>query len=132
MQHLAALRAAGRRIDIPALGRSRHQHRSRGRTGLAQRLPRPADRVRVAGGLHPQQRVGVELLVGRRVLQPHLLEIDLQFFRDQHRDGRVGALAHFDIGHGQRNLPVGRDADEGVGGERIGADARLRRPQTAG
>ena len=132
VQHLAALRAAGRRIDIPALGRGRHQHGSRGRTGLAQRLPRPADRVRVAGRLHPQQRIGVELLVGRRMLQPHLVEIHLQLFGDQHRDGRVGALAHFDIGHGQHDLPVGRDADEGVGRERIGAASACAAPQTAG
>ena len=45
MKHFAALRAAGRRIDVPALCRRRDQHGSRGRTGLAQRLPRRADRV---------------------------------------------------------------------------------------
>ncbi len=50
----------------------------------------------------PEQRIAVELLVGRRVLQPHLRQIDLQLFGDQHRDRRVGALAHLDIGHGQR------------------------------
>ena len=56
VNHLTALRAAGRRIDIPALRRRRHEHGPRGRTGLAQRLPCPADRVRVAGRLHAQQR----------------------------------------------------------------------------
>ena len=65
----------------------------------------------------PQQRIAVELLVGRRMLQPHLVQVHLQLFGDQHRDRGVGALAHLDIGHGQDNLPVAADADEGVGRE---------------
>ena len=52
VDHLAVLRAAGRRVDVPALGRGRDQHRPRGRARLAQRLPRAAHRVRVAGRLH--------------------------------------------------------------------------------
>jgi hypothetical protein len=54
------------------------------------------------------------------MFQPHLFQVDLQLFGDQHRDGRIGALAHLDIGHGQDNLPIASDADEGVGGEAIG------------
>ena len=77
-----ALRVAGRRIDIPALCRRRYQHSFRDRTGLAQRLPRPAYRVRVAGCLHSQQRIGVELFIWRRMLDLHLLEIDLKLFGD--------------------------------------------------
>ena len=122
VKHFAALRAAGRRIDIPALCRRRDQHGSRGRAGLAQRLPRPAYRVRVAGCLHAQQGIGVELFVGRSMLQPHLFQVHLQLFGDQHRDGGIGALAHLDIGHGQDDLSVAADADEGVGHEAIGAD----------
>ena len=53
------------------------------------------------------------------MLQPHLLQVHLQLFGDQHRDGGVGALAHFDIRHGQDDLPVVVDADEGVGREAI-------------
>jgi hypothetical protein len=55
------------------------------------------------------------------MLQPHLFEVHLQFFRDQHGDGGISALAHLHIGHGQNNLPVAPDADEGVGREAIGA-----------
>jgi hypothetical protein len=121
VKHFTALRAAGRRIDIPALRRRRHEHGPRGRTGLAQGLPRGAYRVRVAGCLHSQQRIGVELFVGRSMLQPHLFQVHLQLFGDQHRDGGIGALAHLDIGHGQDDLPVASDADEGVGREAIGA-----------
>lgn len=49
------------------------------------------------------------------MLHPHLLQVDLQLFGDQHRDCGVVALAHLDIGHGQDDLPVAVDADEGVG-----------------
>ena len=116
-----ALSAAGRRIDVPPLGRRRHQHPPRDRTGLAQRLPRRADRGRAAGRLNAgQQRIPVELRVGRRMFQPHLFEIDFELFGDQHRDGRIGALAHLDIGHRQDDLPVGFDADEGIRREACG------------
>ena len=54
------------------------------------------------------------------MLQLHLLQVHLQLFGDQHRDGGIGALAHLDIGHGQDNLPIAFDADEGVGREAIG------------
>ncbi|MGA7863113.1 MAG: hypothetical protein WA709_12595 [Stellaceae bacterium] len=42
VKHFTALRAAGRRIDIPALCCRRHEHGSRDRTGFPQRLPRRA------------------------------------------------------------------------------------------
>ncbi len=54
------------------------------------------------------------------MFRPHLLEVDLQLLGDQHRNRRIGALAHLDIGHGQDDLPIGFDADEGVGRESIG------------
>jgi hypothetical protein len=55
------------------------------------------------------------------VLQPHLFEVHLQLFGNQHRDRGVGALAHLHIGHCQDNLSVAFDADEGVGREALGA-----------
>jgi hypothetical protein len=87
---------------------------------LAQRQPSAADRVRVAGRLHAEQRIHVELFVRRRVLEAHLGELHLELFGDQHRDRRIGTLAHLDIGHGQDDLPVGPDPDECVGCERVG------------
>ena len=80
----------------------------------------------------PSSGIGVELFVGRGVLQPHLVEVHLQLFGDQHRDRRIGALAHFDIGHGQDDLAVTSDADEGVGREGRRRPLRLRRLRTAG
>jgi hypothetical protein len=50
----------------------------------------------------------------------HLFQVHFQLFRDQHRDGGIGALAHLDIGHGQDNLPIVVDANECVRCEAIG------------
>ena len=73
VEHFAALRATGCWIDIPALCRRRYEHRSRGRAGLAHRLPRRAYRVRVAGRLQAaEQRIAVEFFVRRSMLQSHL------------------------------------------------------------
>jgi len=55
------------------------------------------------------------------MLQPHEFKVHLEFFGDQHWDGGVGALAHFDIGHDQDDLAIGCDADEGVGREAVNA-----------
>jgi hypothetical protein len=65
VKHFTALRAAGRRIDIPTPCRRRHEHGPRDRTGLAQGLPRRAYRVRVASCLHSaDQGVAVQLSLG--------------------------------------------------------------------
>ncbi len=114
MDHLAVLRAAGFCIDAPAIGGGRDQHGPRGSTSLAQRLPCAAHRIGIAGRLHAQQGIDVELFVRRRVLEPHLLEIHFELFGDQHRDRGIGALPHLHIGHRQHHLPIAADADEGV------------------
>ena len=53
------------------------------------------------------------------MLQLHLFQLNLQLFGDQHWDGGIGALAHLDIGHGQDDLPVASDADEGIRREAV-------------
>src|SRR3712207_8510403 len=58
---LTPLRAAGRRIDIPASSRRRNEHGPCGRAGLAHRPPCPADRVRVARRLNAQKGISVEI-----------------------------------------------------------------------
>jgi hypothetical protein len=55
------------------------------------------------------------------MLQLNLFQINVQLFGDQHGDRGIGALAHLDVGHGQDNLPVAADADEGVRREAVGA-----------
>ena len=54
------------------------------------------------------------------MFEPHLLQVHLQLFGDQHRDRGVGALPHLDIGHGQDDLAVAADADEGIRHEIFG------------
>jgi hypothetical protein len=53
VNHHSALRATGRRIDVPAVCRGRDEHRSRGCAGFAHRLPCAAYRIRVARRLYP-------------------------------------------------------------------------------
>ena len=99
VDHLAVLRTTRLALDAPAVGCGRNQHAPGGRTGLAQRLPRTPYGIGIAGCLHADQRIGVELFVGRRMLEMHLLQANIELFCDQHRDRRIGALAHLDIRH---------------------------------
>ena len=124
MNHLAALRAARCRVDFPALCRRPYEHGPGDGAGLAHLLPRTAHGVRIAGRLDAQQRICVELFVGRRVLQLHLLQVHLELFGDQHRHGGVVALAHLDIGHGQDDLSVAARC----GRRRWARSCRRRRP----
>src|SRR6266513_30989 len=48
------------------------------------------------------------------MFDPDLLKVDFKLLRDQHRDRGVGTLPHLDIRHGQHDLPIGADTDEGV------------------
>jgi hypothetical protein len=54
------------------------------------------------------------------MLKPYLLQTHFEFFRDQHWNRGVRALSHLDIGHGQNNLAVIADTDEGIRREVIG------------
>jgi len=90
------LRATGRRIDLPALRGGRHQHDARSCTGLTQRTVKTANRFGGAGHLDAYRRIRIELVVGGSVLDRDLVDIDLELFRDQHRQRRERALAHLD------------------------------------
>jgi hypothetical protein len=96
------------------------------RAGLAQRRPEGANRGRHAGQLAVEDRIGVERIVGRGMLQLDLIEADFQFLGQQHGERRIGALPHLDQRHGQRDVAASLDADEGVGRKRRGLDLRLR------
>jgi hypothetical protein len=102
-----------RGIGVPLLRRRLHQQHARGRTRLAHRLPRAADGGRAAGDLGSDERLGVSW-IGWRMLKLHRIERHIKLFGDQLRDGGVGALAHLDLVHDQRDHPIATDADEGV------------------
>ena len=114
MDHLALLGAAGGGIHVPGLRGSRDQHGPRRRARHAKWFPEDAHRGRAAGHLEANGWIAVELVTGRRMFELHLREIHLQFLGDQHRHRGVGALAHLDLRHDQRDLPVAADADERV------------------
>jgi hypothetical protein len=54
------------------------------------------------------------------MFEPHLLQVHLQLFGDQHRDRGIGPLTHLDIRHREDDMPVSVNADEGVWRESIG------------
>jgi hypothetical protein len=122
----ALLRPADGRVDAPLLGRGCDQQRAGDRARLAQRRPEGANRRRHAGQLAVEDRVGVERIVGRGMLQLDLIEADFQLLRQQHGERRIGALPHLDHRHHQRDCALAVDADEGVGRKRRGLDLRLR------
>jgi hypothetical protein len=79
--------------------------------------------------LHVEKRILIQCIVRRSVLQPDLVETDLQLLSKQHSERGVGALAHLDHWHHQRHRSLAIDADEGVWSE---ARRRLgRRPSGA-
>jgi hypothetical protein len=90
VQHFTALRAAGRRIDIPAsLCRRRNEHRSRGRTGLAQGLPRSTlpqlagDFITLLGG------AAVDGSVSRSLTRPGRGRVTLRLRRQNNAEQRA-------------------------------------------
>ena len=135
MDHLPGLCMTGSRIDLPLLRRGTNQQHTSGGACLAHRIPCVTDRSRAAGQLTAEQRIHEELLVGRRVVERDAVERDFELFRDQHRDRRVDALAHLDLGDHQRHLAGVVDLDKGVrrehpsrcGFARIPADYRFAR-----
>ena len=120
----AVVRMAGGDIDVPAPGGGRHQHDAGRGTGAAQRLIGAADCGRRTRQLSADQWIDVDLVVGRRMLDRDAVDIDLEFLGDQHRNRGVGALAHLDHWHHERDLAGAIDAQECVGRERrVGGEA---------
>ena len=70
------------------------------------------------GGLVAQHGVGVELAVGRGVLDGDLVQAHVEFLGEQGGLPGVGALAHLDGRHHQLDAAVRAHAHEGVGFER--------------
>ncbi len=124
----SAFDAAPGGIDPPLLRRRLHQHGARDRRSLAQAFPAGTDRCRAARRLQAEQRVGVELVVGRREIRRHLIEPDIEFLRHQHRGACPDPLPHLYVAHDEHDLPVLADPDEGVWRERVRRGGRARHP----
>ena len=67
--------------------------------------------------METEQRLGVEILVGRRMLELHLGEIYFQLLGEEHGYRCVRPLPHFDLVHDQGDATRAVDSDEGVGRE---------------
>ena len=129
VHHHAVRRTTRAGLDLPGLRRGGHEHGARGGPGATQRLPVAAHRRRAARFLNAEQWLGVQRVVGGRVLEPDLAEIDFQLLGEQHRHRRVGPLPHFHLVHDERDAAVAVDADEPVGLEfacrlRAGSECR--------
>ncbi len=114
MRHDSLLRAARCGIDVPRLRRSRHQHAPRSRARLPQRLVQDPHGGGGAGHLEPEARETVQLVVGRRVLDLHLVEADLQLLRQEHRHRGIDPLTHLDLPDDHGHAAVPADADERI------------------
>ena len=112
------------RIDLPLLRGGLDQHGARARAGSAQMRPPRPDRIGIAGGLNAEQRIAVELVAGRCVLQRHPREIGVELFRQNHGYRGVDALPHLDLRHHQRRLAGWIDADESIRRELAGGVVR--------
>jgi hypothetical protein len=125
----------GRRIDLPALRGRRHQHDARSRTGLAQRVVKAANGFGGARHLDADRRIHIDLVVRGGVLDCDLVDIDFELFREQHRQRRVGPLAHLNLGRDERHFASAVDAQESVrrerrvGGKRVAHFAECGEPE---
>ena len=124
MNHFSMFGVARGWIDVPLSRRRGDQHDARDGTSTAKWFPHCHDRGRAAGDLEPEQRIGIELVVGRRGLEGDLRKIDLQLFGDEHRHRGVSALSHLDLRHDQSDAVVATDANEGVRSENVGTRGR--------
>ncbi len=59
-------------------------------------------------------KVGIDLVVGRRMHGAHLAPVGVQFLGDQRGEAGEGPLAEFDVLGQDRHRVVGADLDEGV------------------
>ena len=135
--------AAIRSRDTPFFGSCRHQHRARGRAGLAHRLPRVLHAGRAAGdhdaqfagslGQQPLRAafqhavvIGVEWqsviqnrhiavdFVDRRLHDTDHRQRHVEFFGHQHRQRGIHALPHFAARHRDRHPAVRCDLEPAI------------------
>src|SRR5438105_87815 len=96
IEHNAALGAASRWIDIPALGSRRNQQITAYRPCLTQRRPEGAHRGGTTRILNAYDRVDVKRMIWGRMLNLNLIKPDFQFFGEKHRQRRIDPLSHLD------------------------------------
>ncbi len=118
MHDRAVFPYAGRRVHVPPPCGRRLQHHPCGSTRAAQRNVHRSNGGRAAGHLQADERIGVDLVVRRRVFDRHLVDIHLELLGDQHRQRGIGSLAHLDHRHDESHPACAIDSQEGVRRER--------------
>ena len=114
MDHGSVLGPAAGRVDAPRLRGRRDQHRARHGAGLPERLVERGNGGRAACCLESELRIGVKLVVRRRVFHRDLVGLHFQLFRDQHRHRRVDALPDLDLRNDGGHVAGLVDPDEGA------------------
>ena len=89
------------------------EHHAHLRTTDAQLFPALAHGGRAASQLAAEQRIDIDCL-GRCDRDLDLVQAHMQFFRDQHRQRGIDALAHFRARRDQRNRIVISDMHPGI------------------
>ena len=120
--------------DVPELGGGGGEHGPGRGAGGAILQPGIGDGGGPAGALKSKAQIGVELGVGRRLLNDGLGPVRAQFLGDHGGEAGMGALAKFDMLGDHRHHAVGRDPDERAKGPQIllrGADRQEGRGRTA-
>ena len=105
----AAIGAARRGVNAPARSRRLHEHLSRRRARLPKRRPRRADALAAEDPLRSAKRA-----VDAWKLGADLRPVALEFFGQQHRQGRDRALPHLGLVNEERHDVVGPDVDPRV------------------
>ena len=116
--HDAPVRPARRRIDVPGLRCRGDEHAARGRACPPHRLVQFLHGRRGSGHLKADERIGIQLVVGWRVLDLDLVEPYFELLRQEHGHRRVRALAHLNLPDDHRHAAVPADTDERVRRER--------------
>jgi hypothetical protein len=93
--------------DVPGLRGGGDEHRARGRAGLAQDLPHPADAVAAGGQLRAAEIRVAELRIGRRPLVLDPAPVGVELFGEEHRHRRHDALAHLELRQHDRDVVIG-------------------------
>src|SRR5262245_49512604 len=118
MKHCPPDRAAAFRRHLPSIGGRLDEHGSRDCTRFAQWGPERTNGRRPACGLNAERRIGIKLLVWRRVMEHDLSDVCVELFGQDRRDAGVDSLPHFDLWHDQRYLAGFVDTDKRVWRER--------------
>ena len=110
----------------PAARRRGDEEGARDRPRPAQGEPPLAHRAAPPGEHHPPRELGVAIrLVRRCLLHLERLPVGLELLGHEHREGGAHPLPHLAPRQDDRDRPVPRDPEPGIGGERRSAGGRL-------